>query len=132
VADGIPAARLPPELARPSQTNSTTTAPTTTPPPASPKGHAPEGDVKINLCEVNTTARWADPEITITNHSSKTSNYAVQVEFVDAKGTRLDEGLAATSNLKPGQASKVTAQGTAQISGKVTCRVTDVTRYTPG
>jgi hypothetical protein len=67
-------------------------------------GHAPEEDVKADLCEVNSSTHWAGAEITVTNHSSKTSNYIVQVEFVDAKGTRLDEGLAATNDLRPGPA----------------------------
>ncbi|MER7516679.1 FxLYD domain-containing protein [Streptomyces sp. NPDC126499] len=94
-----------------------------------PQEEGPEGDVRITACAVDSATKWADAELLITNRSSKTSNYLVQVEFVDASGRRLDEATAATSNLAPGQQSKVTAQGLAQITAKITCRITDVTRY---
>lgn len=89
----------------------------------------PEGDVKITACEVDSALRWPSAKLTITNRSSKTSNYMVQLEFVDAKGTRISEGIAATNNLAPGQAAKETAQGTAEAEGKISCKVTEVTRY---
>lgn len=89
----------------------------------------PEGDVKITECEVNGATQWPAAKLEITNRSSKQSNYIVQVEFLDKDGTRLGEGTAATNNLAPAQLAKETAQGLAQVDGKVTCRVTKVTRY---
>lgn len=89
----------------------------------------PTGDVRIDSCEVDDVMHWPSAKLTITNRSSKTSNYAVQVEFVDAGGTRIGEGFAATNNLGPGKVAKETAQGTGDVKGKVTCRVTEVTRY---
>ncbi|MFF3562051.1 FxLYD domain-containing protein [Streptomyces sp. NPDC002574] len=89
----------------------------------------PSGDVKLIACEIEAFTTWPSAKLTITNRSSKTSNYMVQVEFVDAKGTRISEGFAGTNNLRPGQSAQEVAQGTAEATGKVTCRVTDVTRY---
>ena len=115
----------------PTPTTTTPRTPSThaTTAPATPKDHTAGNDVKIDSCEVDPTTGFPAAKITITNHSSKTSNYAVQVEFVNAGGTRLDEGLAATNNLASGQASEETAQGTTQVSGTISCKVTDVTRY---
>ncbi|MFB6805437.1 FxLYD domain-containing protein [Streptomyces sp. NPDC056387] len=87
------------------------------------------GDAQIKSCEVDSDMGWAKAELTITNRSSKTSNYMIQVEFVDETGTRLGEAIAATNNLAPGQAAQQTAQGLDQIKGKITCKVTKVTRY---
>lgn len=89
----------------------------------------PTGDVKLTACEIEAFTTWPSAKLTITNRSSKTSNYMVQVEFVDAKGTRIGEGFAATNNLRPGQIAEEQAQGAAEVTGKVTCRVTEVTRY---
>lgn len=89
----------------------------------------PRGDVKITGCHIDPDLNFASASVTITNRSSKPSNYIVQIEFTDSHGTRLDEGTAATNNLAPGQAAKETAQGTTEVHGTITCRVTDVTRY---
>ncbi|MFF5933323.1 FxLYD domain-containing protein [Streptomyces sp. NPDC012508] len=95
-----------------------------------PEGESgPRGDVKITACEVDPVTKWADAKLLITNRSSKASNYIVQVEFVDASGRRLSEATAVTSNVAPGQQSEATAQGVEQITAKVTCRITDVTRF---
>ncbi|MGW6023436.1 FxLYD domain-containing protein [Streptomyces sp. NPDC055099] len=80
-------------------------------------------------CALLNAARWPSAEIRITNHSSKVSNYWVDVEFLDAKGERISEGFAATSNLAPDRVANETATGTREATGTVTCRVTDVTRY---
>ncbi|MEU6615332.1 FxLYD domain-containing protein [Streptomyces parvus] len=98
--------------------------------PAKAKGpDGPEGDVKITACEVDSVTKWPSASLDVTNRSSKDSNYIVQVEFVDKDGTRLGEGTAALNNLAPDQVSKEKAQGLTQVSGKVECRVTKVTRY---
>ncbi|MEE1735947.1 FxLYD domain-containing protein [Streptomyces sp. BE147] len=97
--------------------------------PKEKEATGPEGDVKITSCEVNDATQWPAAKLEITNRSSKDSNYIVQVEFLDKDGTRLGEGTAATNNLAPDQLAKETAQGLAQVTGKVTCKVTKVTRY---
>ncbi|MGW7445452.1 hypothetical protein [Kitasatospora sp. NPDC054795] len=70
-----------------------------------------------------------EAEVRTTNRSGKSSNYIVQLEFTDTSGTRVAEGAAATSNLAPNQAAVQKASGTAQVSGKVSCRIANVTRY---
>ncbi|MFD0260888.1 FxLYD domain-containing protein [Kitasatospora indigofera] len=86
-------------------------------------------DVEITGCVVDAVLHWPSAEVKITNHSSKASNYMVQIEFLDATGTRIAEGLAATNGLAPGQASVQKAQGASEAKGKVSCKVIDVTRY---
>ncbi|WP_327169532.1 FxLYD domain-containing protein [Streptomyces subrutilus] len=97
--------------------------------PAAPAPKGAEADVKITSCEVDSATNWAKANLTITNGSSKKSNYLINVEFVNASGTRVGEAIAATNNLAPGQAAQQTAQGLDQIKDKVTCKVTSVTRY---
>ncbi|MGW3413025.1 FxLYD domain-containing protein [Streptomyces sp. NPDC000888] len=89
----------------------------------------PEGDVKITKCEVDSTTSWPAAELLITNRSSKESTYFVNVEFVDNSGKRLGEASAGTSNLAPGQKAEETAQGLNEISVKIECKVTEVTRW---
>ncbi|MBX9425497.1 MULTISPECIES: FxLYD domain-containing protein [Streptomyces] len=86
------------------------------------------GDVRITACEVDPATKWPSAELLITNRSSKASTYLVEVEFVDASNKRLGEALAGSSGVAPGQRSEVTAQGLTQVSTKITCRITDVTR----
>ncbi|MER6396823.1 FxLYD domain-containing protein [Kitasatospora sp. NPDC001603] len=87
------------------------------------------GDVELAGCEVDATLHWPSAQLKVTNHSSKSSNYMIQVEFVDAAGTRIGEGVAATNNLAAGQAATLKAQGATDAKGKVSCKVTNVTRY---
>ncbi|QQZ56875.1 hypothetical protein IFE09_27130 [Streptomyces microflavus] len=104
---------------------------------AAPKEKAPEakapagaeGDVEITGCEVNGSTGWPKADVLITNRSSKTSNYIVSVEFVDGTGKRLGEAFAATNNVAAGQEVEETAQSLDKVDGKVTCKVTKVTRY---
>ncbi|MEU6941428.1 FxLYD domain-containing protein [Streptomyces rubiginosohelvolus] len=96
---------------------------------AAQKPAGPEGDVKVTGCEVDSTPTWARADLTITNRSSKKSNYLISIEFVDKTGTRIGEAVAATSNLAPGQSAQGKAQGLDQITGAITCKITDVTRY---
>jgi hypothetical protein len=130
----------------PKSTSSTTTAsavPATTPAatsaatppaatvPATPAGGAadPAGDVEITACEVDPTLHWPSAQVKITNKSSKSSNYIINIEFLDSSGTRIGEGLAATNNLEPGKVATQKAQGAAEANGKVSCKVAKVTRY---
>lgn len=105
--------------------------PASQPAAAPPAANADDatGDVEIGSCQVDPTLHWPSADLKITNHSSKSSNYIVNIEFVDAGGTRLAEGIAATNNLAAGQAANVKAAGTAEVKGKVSCKVSKVTRY---
>ncbi|WP_143686956.1 hypothetical protein [Streptomyces sp. TLI_171] len=90
--------------------------------------HPPEADVSISSCAVDPTTSFPSAQLEITNHSSKASDYSIAVEFVDANGTRVAEGAALETHVAPGQKVVDTAGGTAQVSGKVTCKVTSVNR----
>ncbi|MER6982108.1 hypothetical protein [Streptomyces carpinensis] len=92
------------------------------------KEHSPEDDVKITACSKDEFGNWPQAKLSVTNHSSKTSDYIVSVEFLDASGTRKAEGTGMVNKLAHGQTAEETAGGTAEVSGKVTCRITDVTR----
>ncbi|MFF9015908.1 FxLYD domain-containing protein [Streptomyces sp. NPDC014870] len=98
--------------------------------PATPQEeNGPRGDVRIAACEVDSVTKWPSAELLITNRSSKASTYMVQVEFVDAANRRLSEAYATTNNVAPGQQSRVTAQSLDQVTVKISCRITDVTRF---
>ncbi|MGW7433274.1 FxLYD domain-containing protein [Streptomyces sp. NPDC054861] len=87
------------------------------------------GDVRITACEVDPATKWPSATLLITNRSSKASNYAVEVEFVDASNKRLGEALTGSSGLAAGQQATVTASSLTPVSVKITCRITDVTRF---
>ncbi|MFI8103747.1 FxLYD domain-containing protein [Streptomyces sp. NPDC086023] len=89
----------------------------------------PRGDVEITRCTVSSMTDWAEADLLVTNRSSKTSTYWVQVEFFDSSGTRLGDAFASVSDLASGQRAKATAQGLDPITVKITCRITDVTRF---
>lgn len=89
----------------------------------------PTDDVQLSECQADDTLHWPSAKVTITNHTAKSSNYLVQVEFLDASGTRVGQGLAATNNLAAGQSAVLKAQGAGEVTGQITCKVSDVTRY---
>ncbi|ONI48648.1 MULTISPECIES: hypothetical protein [unclassified Streptomyces] len=99
---------------------------------AAPEAAAPagaEGDVEITGCEVSDATGWPKADVLITNRSSKTSNYIVSVEFVDGSGKRLADAMAASNNVAPKQEVEEDAQSLDKVTGKVSCKVTKVTRY---
>ncbi|MGW2347228.1 FxLYD domain-containing protein [Streptomyces sp. NPDC001661] len=95
----------------------------------SPAKGGARADVEITNCTVNATTSWPEAKIRITNHSSKTSDYTVNVEFIDSSGERIDEGLAGTTHLAPKQVAKETASGLTDTSGPIKCWITDVDRW---
>lgn len=97
-----------------------------------PKEKGAEADVSIKACTVEPTTTWPAADLEIVNHSGSKANYIVMVEFVGGDGTRLGEGMASANSLAPGQKAKEKAQGLAETSGKVTCKVSKVSRYPAG
>ncbi|NYI08264.1 FxLYD domain-containing protein [Allostreptomyces psammosilenae] len=89
----------------------------------------PTEDVTVDACEVDPDLSWPVATLTVTNNSSETSNYMIDVEFVDASGTRVDEGFAATNDLAAGQTAQVEAQGLTEVPQDVECKVLRVERY---
>ncbi|WP_052509109.1 hypothetical protein [Kitasatospora griseola] len=87
------------------------------------------GDVELTACGVDDQLHWPAATVRITNHSATTSNYVVQVAFLDRAGRQVTEGVAAASTLAPAQDALEQAQGTADPGGPVSCRVVDIARY---
>ncbi|MFE3880228.1 FxLYD domain-containing protein [Kitasatospora sp. NPDC059146] len=109
----------------------TQSVPATAAPTAAPVGAGGDAteDVEISACEVDGAIHWPSAALKVTNHTDKSSNYLVQVEFVDASGTRVAEAPAATDNLAAGQSASLKARGATAVKDKVSCRVTSVTRF---
>ncbi|MFG2332462.1 FxLYD domain-containing protein [Streptomyces sp. NPDC048604] len=94
-----------------------------------PPGDREARDVRISSCEVGRDTQWPHAGLTVTNRSSKTSDYEIGVEFVNASGTRVAEAVATVDNLAPDKVAQVTAQSLTQVDGPVTCNITDVVRF---
>lgn len=94
-----------------------------------PSAAPPAKDVKITDCAVNSTLGLPEAELTVRNRSSKTSDYAITIEFLDANGDRVAEGAASATNLRPGQKATNKATGDNTASGQVKCSVTKVDRW---
>jgi hypothetical protein len=90
--------------------------------------------------DVTQTACNADPgggEPTasgeIVNHSSKTSNYAIQVEFNDPQGNQVSEGATAVNDVEAAERATWELTGARDAKGPVVCEITNVSRtHIPG
>lgn len=91
-------------------------------------GPAAERDVTITKCARDSLIGWQHADLTIVNGSRSPAGYVVFVEFLDAKGTVLTDGIATTDDLAPGASVKVKAQGVGAVPTGTTCRVEQVTR----
>ena len=101
--------------------------------PAAPQTHSantdnpPTADVALGECTADNVLDLPKATGTITNHSSKASNYIFQVEFLDGSGTRIASGYVAENNVAPGQTANWDTYG--DHSGTpATCRVVSVDR----
>lgn len=91
--------------------------------------HEPADDVKIAKCSSDSLGQLM-ASLTITNHSSKASNYLVTLVFESSDGsTQLDSSFASASELQPGQNTTVEAISFKDAPGAFRCRITDVSRY---
>ncbi|MFJ8853256.1 hypothetical protein [Streptomyces sp. NPDC102437] len=93
-----------------------------------PEGTDGEGDVRITRCQVDSLTEWPDADVEIVNHGDDQASYIVSVEFVDGDGTRRASGLATATDLAAGRKSVQKAQGLGKVPGKMTCKVSKVTR----
>ncbi|MEV4874742.1 FxLYD domain-containing protein [Streptomyces cyaneofuscatus] len=89
---------------------------------------AAEGDVTITKCVRDSLIGWQHADLTIVNGSGSPAGYIVFVEFLDAKGAVLTDGIATTDDLAPGASVKVKAQGVGEVPTGTKCRVKQVTR----
>jgi hypothetical protein len=81
-----------------------------------------------NTSDAYTTSYTAS--LTITNHTSKTSNYMVTVAFESADhSVQYDTATAFADNLQPGQTTTTTAESFKAIPASAVVHVAEVTRY---
>lgn len=87
------------------------------------------GDVVISTCTTDDLGQLS-ATLTVTNNSSKASDYFIEVVFESADGsTQLDSTFASVTNLAPGQKTESEAISFEDApSGSFTCRVVDVMR----
>jgi hypothetical protein len=93
-----------------------------------PRGGTAAHDVAIASCTKSTRGAPA-VKVKIVNHSSKTSNYVVVIAFESPDGKIHYHSSLASRNLAPGQSREQHVALRKSVSGKVTCKVTAVTRY---
>jgi len=93
-------------------------------------GPAHSEDVAITACAPD-DAGFAAAKVVVTNHSSKASNYIVNIVMESPDGkTQIGTGLVSVNGLAPGQASSPQDASSLQTAnGPYTCRVGDITRY---
>ncbi|MGW3241612.1 FxLYD domain-containing protein [Streptomyces sp. NPDC001070] len=86
------------------------------------------GDAKITACELADFSKWPSAEVTVTNHSSETSDYQVRIDFVDPAGEQIAQAVANATGLAAGEVTQVSAKGTAPVAGEIDCKITEVLR----
>lgn len=103
--------------------------------PAADSGSAVD-DVTISSCALPPDNQFLGPQanITVTNRSSKASNYIITIAFNSPDGSQqLDTATAIVNNLSPNQTAKEEASSLKgdlrKTSPKFTCKVVSATRY---
>jgi hypothetical protein len=85
-------------------------------------------DVTVTAC---TNPAGGHPTATgqILNHSSRSSVYTVHVEFTDASGNGVGDGIAAVAKVDPRTSATWHATGTLSAKGSLQCKIASVTRH---
>lgn len=91
----------------------------------------PTADVTVNSCDKDPTTGYYSAKLTVVNHSSKTSDYTIEVGLVSADGaTKYDTMDASVQNLAAGQSSPQTAQSiTSDVPAGAVCKIDTVDRF---
>lgn len=91
--------------------------------------HPAAADVQLGTCTRDDATGWYTANLIVTNHSSKSSNYIIEVGLQSADGaTKYDNLLASVDNLAAGQSSPQKAQGLTEVAAGAVCKVDKVTR----
>jgi hypothetical protein len=86
-------------------------------------------DVELTECSPTGAGQMA-ATVRITNHSSKRSNYVVDIVFESSDGARqLTTRSVIVNDLEPGQVTQQQASTLAQSPGDFDCRVSQVLRF---
>jgi hypothetical protein len=90
-------------------------------------------DVTIQACQADPGGGKPKASGQILNHSSKTSNYVVNLKFKDAQGNAVATGVAPVKSVKSKQSATWELTGTNSAKGPLTCAITGVSRtHLPG
>ncbi|MGW2343782.1 FxLYD domain-containing protein [Streptomyces sp. NPDC001661] len=96
---------------------------------SSNEANKPKNDIELGSVTTDALGS-AQVNVTITNNSSKTSDYWVEVEFLDANGKRIDTGVASENAVAAGQEVDSQAVGLEQVpDGTITAKVLTVDRF---
>ncbi|WP_265568349.1 hypothetical protein [Streptomyces hygroscopicus] len=90
-----------------------------------------KGEVKLGTVTSDAAGHKVVP-VTVTNSTSKTRTYAVQVDFRDSGGNLLDTVVVTVDNVAAGASKNATATSNRALSGNVTVDVARAVRYGSG
>ncbi|MER5816434.1 FxLYD domain-containing protein [Streptomyces californicus] len=94
-------------------------------------GPDPEGDVTVATCGRDSLIGWPHADLKIVNRTEGPAAYIVTVSFVDGDGEEVDDGIATTEEIAPGDAVTVRALGSGEVAAGTKCRTGQVERYVP-
>ncbi|MER6914326.1 hypothetical protein ABT354_21865 [Streptomyces sp. NPDC000594] len=103
-------------------------APTVTETTTEP-GRPAKKDVTLKECAVDDSAKVPIALVNITNNSSSTSNYVIDIVFVDADGASVTKGVANVDGVAQGESTDARVRGLEEVEGEVNCEVAYVTRW---
>lgn len=110
----------------------TQAAPAPPPAPVAPPVDEAAANIVIDDCSVTDLGgtKFSDISYTITNPTSKSSDYLFQVAVIDSTGVGVSQSSGFEPNVIPGRPSKGKAMGNVSDGavGPFTCEVSDVTR----
>lgn len=90
-------------------------------------------DVTVAACRADSGGGRPTASGKILNHSSKTSNYVIQLTFTDPQGNTVSEGVAAVKDVAADETATWDLTGARDANGAVKCEITDVSRtHLPG
>ncbi|GLF93899.1 hypothetical protein [Streptomyces yaizuensis] len=103
--------------------------PTTVTETTSEPGRPAKKDATVKSCSVDESSKLPTAVVNITNNSSSTSNYVIDVVFVDAEGNSVTKGVANVDGVAQGQSTDKSLRGQEEVEGKVSCEIAYVTRW---
>ncbi|MFJ2826290.1 hypothetical protein ACIPC1_01535 [Streptomyces sp. NPDC087263] len=86
-----------------------------------------KGDAKVSDVSTGTDGR-STVKVTVTNSTSSSKSYAVQIDFRDRSGNLLDTVVVTVDDVAAGAAKDATARSSRTLSGEVTAEVTRAVR----
>jgi hypothetical protein len=90
-------------------------------------------DVAVKACNADPAGGEPTASGEIVNHSSKTSNYAITIEFNDPQGNQVSEGATAVNDVEAGDLATWKLTGVREAKGPVGCDISNVSRtHVPG